>query len=416
MVSALTRQLIFSIAFACISRAMQVGPSCVTNIHPGGIGLTPGGGSFALSLTAPAGCTWNITSSVPWVAPDPAVGSGSAIVRFTATQNPGTTRFGFLLINGQGIVVTQAGPGAAACSFELTPSTLSVPPIGQTGVLVNTAGDQTCAWSAVSHSSWIQVFPISGTGSAALEFTIYPNFSITARDGIVNIGGRLFSVTQLAATATFEERFVGMLYYNFFGRLPSTTEIVQQVNALRNGLSRSDLVQSFFNSPEFNLGGRFIAGLYVGILNRDPEFSGWLFQRNALARGGANPGGFVTNFVNSLEFGLKFGSPTADEYVRILYRNILLREPSAEEVAFQVSVLEAGITRVQLAQNFLSSAEFRTGTGPRLTAFLIYAVLLGRDASPDERAFRVVQLQSGVPVRSLIDQFLNAAEFLEQFD
>jgi hypothetical protein len=173
---------------------------------------------------------------------------------------------------------------------------------------------------------------------------------------------------------------------------------------------------SLFNSQEFNLGGRFIAGLYVGVLNRDAEFSGWLFQRNALATGRANPRGFVMNFVNSVEFGLRFGSPTADEFVRIMYRNILLREPSPREVEFQVAVLNSGVTRVQLAENFLNSQEFRTGTGARLTAFLLYAVLLGRDASPEDHAFRVMQLQNGIPVRTLVEQFINAPEFLAQIE
>ena len=46
-------------------------------------------------------------------------------------------------------------------------------------------------------------------------------------------------------------------------------------------------------------GGRFIAGLYVGLPGRDAEYDGWLFQRNALATGGATPPGLVLNFLNS---------------------------------------------------------------------------------------------------------------------
>jgi hypothetical protein len=390
--------------------------SCITNIQPANIGLAPGGGAFALSLTAPPTCAWSITSNVPWLGTDQPNGVGPAVVRLNAAPNPGSTRVGFLIVSGQGIPVTQAGPGGSACSFELAPSNLLAPPVGQAAVLVITAGQPSCPWTALSRASWIQVFPLSGSGSAAVEYTIYPNFSTKARDGVVNIGGQLFSVSQLGATATLNERFVSMMYYNFFGRLPSNTELVQQVTALVRGLSRTSLVMSFFNSPEFNLGGRFIAGLYVGVLNRDAEFSGWLFQRNAIAKGGANPRGLVMNFVNSIEFGLRFGSPTADEFVRIMYRNILLREPSPAEVAFQVAALDRGVTRVQLTENFLNSSEFRTGTGARLTAFLLYAVLLGRDPSPGDLTFRAMQLQSGTSVQTLVGQFLNAPEFLAQIE
>ncbi len=395
--------------------ALQIG-GCMTTIQPSSLGLASAGGPFVLSLAAAPDCTWSISTNVPWLGIDQPNGIGSGLVRLSAAQNTGSSRIGFLIINGQGIPVTQAGPGGSACFFDVAPKNILVPPVGQAAALVITPGQPSCVWNAISHASWIQVFPLSGTGNAAIEYTVYPNFSTKARDGAVNIGGQILSVSQLAATASINERFVSMMYYNFFGRLPSNPELVQQATALSRGLSRASLVMSFFNSPEFNLGGRFIAGLYVGVLNRDPEFSGWLFQRNALATGRANPRGFVMNFVNSVEFGLRFGSPTADEFVRIMYRNILLREPSPREVEFQVSVLNSGVTRVQLAENFLNSQEFRTGTGARLTAFLLYAVLLGRDPSPEDFAFRVTQLQSGVPVRTLVEQFLNAPEFLAQIE
>jgi hypothetical protein len=70
--------------------------------------------------------------------------------------------------------------------------------------------------------------------------------------------------------------------------------------------------------------------------------------------------------------------------VTLLYRHILLREPSNSEIDFQAAALARGTTRVQLAANFLDSLEFRNGTGPRLTAFLLYATLLQRDPTPVE--------------------------------
>jgi hypothetical protein len=393
--------------------AMQIG-TCPVVVHPGTFGIPPSGGQVALSITAAPDCTWLIASSATWLAAETAIGSGSALVNVTATPNPGTSRPAFLFVNGLAISVTQAGAGATVCSFEIAPSSLLTPPVGQAGAIGVLAGEPNCPWAAKSHAAWIQVFPISGSGSGTLEYTVYPNFSATDRTGVVNIAGRLFNVSQLGATASLQERFVAMMYYNFFGRLPSTAELFQQVTALSAGLSRTDLAMSFFNSPEFNLGGRFIAGLYVGVLNRDAEFGGWLFQRNTLATGKANQHQLVQNFVNSQEFGLRFGSPTSDEFVRIMYRNILLREPSNGEVAFQVAALNSGLTRVQMAENFLNSAEFRTGTAPRLTAFLIYAVLLGRSATAAELTFRSDQLRSGVPVRTLVEQFLNVPEFLAQ--
>jgi hypothetical protein len=183
------------------------------------------------------------------------------------------------------------------------------------------------------------------------------------------------------------------------------------VNTLNAGLTRAQMVRNFFNSPEFNLGGRFVAGLYVGVLNRDAEYSGWLFQRNALATGVVNPNQLVSNFINSDEFELNNGTLTDQAFVRLLYRQVLLREPAQTEVDFQAGALAAGLTRVQLATNFLNSPEFREGTGPRLTAFLLYALILQRDPMVSERALRESQIASGTDLTGLMAEFLNSPEF-----
>jgi hypothetical protein len=410
----------FSAAVALIAAALGCPgialsqANCPLTISPTNVGVPAAGGPFVVSVTAPSDCQWMLFNSVDWlgvVTPDRV---GPELVQFTAAPNTGTSRVGFVFINGQAIVVSQAGQGASVCSFSLDPATVLNPTVGQSGQLSITAGASNCAWRVESQPRWVQIFPLAGTGSTQARYTIFPNFRPVTRSTVLNIGAQAFSVTQNGATVSEIERFVAMMYFNFFGRLPSADESLQQVRALDSGLSRTDLVMSFFNSPEFNLGGRFIAGLYVGVLNRDAEFSGWLFQRNALATGVVNPSQLVRNFVNSQEFGERFGSPTAEEFVTLMYRNILLREPASNEVAFQVAALNAGLTRVQLAENFLNSPEFRNGTGARLTAFLLYAVLLGRDASPADRELRIAQLQSGIALRTLVSQFLSTQEFILQ--
>jgi hypothetical protein len=226
-----------------------------------------------------------------------------------------------------------------------------------------------------------------------------------------DVGGATFNVTQSAGAGTANQRFVGQMYFNILGRLASQSEINLQANALASGTSRQDLVWSFFNSPEFNLGGRFVAGLYVGLLDRDAEYNGWLFQRNALATGVVSPTQLVSNFITAQEFTLKFGNPSNQDYVRLLYRNILLREASPAEVQFQSNALASGVSRVQLATNFLNSNEFRAGTGPRLTAFLLYALLLQRDPTTSERATREAQIAGGTDIKALIAELLNSPEF-----
>jgi hypothetical protein len=151
------------------------------------------------------------------------------------------------------------------------------------------------------------------------------------------------------------------------------------------------LIKRFMAAPEFNNGGRFVAGLYAGLLDRDAEYSGWLFQRNALATQAVTLRQLVVNFINSAEWRLKFGSPDNAAFVRLLYRKVLLREPAQPEVDFHVSTLTSAFAdRVQMAANFLNSIEFRNGTGPRLTAFLLLRYVI----VPRRRSTRVLEHQN----------------------
>ena len=54
------------------------------------------------------------------------------------------------------------------------------------------------------------------------------------------------------------------------------------VASLRSGAAPEQLAFNLFNSTEFNIGGRFIAGIYVGTLHRTPEHSGWTLRRDAM--------------------------------------------------------------------------------------------------------------------------------------
>jgi hypothetical protein len=201
---------------------------------------------------------------------------------------------------------------------------------------------------------------------------------------------------------------VRLLYFSFLGRGATDAEVAGQVNS---GSTRAQLATNFLNSAEFNLGGRFTAGLYVGIIERDAEFTGWQFQRQALARGIVNQDQLVSNFLNSAEFNLKFGNLTDPAFVQLMYANVLLRPASQSEINAWVDVLSRpGNTRTVVARSFLNSNEFRNGTGPRLLAFLMYSTLLLRDGTAQERAALAAQLADPLQLPGVISTFVNGAE------
>jgi hypothetical protein len=337
------------------------------------------------------------------------------------TQNTSAPRVGIITIAGVRYLVQQQGgtPPPVGCVYPLEPSSVIAPGNGIAGTFQLGTTTDTCAWTAASHAPWIQVFPIFGTNSTTVNYTVYPNFGTGIRSGTVSITGgggtQTFTVTQANTFLSETQRFVTLLYSNYLGRYPSPAEIDFQTSVLNSGTTRGNLAASFFNTPEFQQGGRFVAGLYVGLLGRDPEFNGWLFQRNALALNIVTQDQLVANFLDSTEFKAKYGPLTNDQFVQLMYVQVLGRNPSSGEIAFHAGLLNAGtLTRVQTARNFLNSDEFRIRLASRLSAFLLYATLLQRDPSQPELTARTLQLETGTPIATLTEQFIASPEFQRQ--
>ncbi len=361
---------------------MKSGSGCTPSVLTDA-GLTqpspavPSYGRWVLSVALPPGCPSLPVTAPEWLTPGVAsVQPGFSGLEITAKVNYGPARTGTVTV---GTVAMEFRQNAAECTYSISPTSVFAG-AGRSSGNISITTQPLCRWDASSNVPWIQVYPLDNTQTnEAPRYTIFPNFSSRSRTGTVTVAGQTLTVVQSAEGGTATERFVKLLYFNFFGRLPSAPEVAFQVNA---GLSRAQLTWNFLNSAEFNNGGRFIAGLYVGLLNRDPEFGGWLFQRDALSTGISSQMQSVYNFLNSLEFRSK-GISGPRDFIRTLYRQVLLREPTTAEVDFHVSTL-ATLQAHGVAMNFLLTPEFTAGTGPRLTAFLAYATLLQRQPSATE--------------------------------
>jgi hypothetical protein len=346
-----------------------------------------------------------------------ASGTGTNIVVLgVETNTTSSPRSASIVIAGRVFPVNQAAaPAPCVGTFTLQSPAANVPADGRVATSRLNSTVSSCKWTSFANRNWLQLYPISGAGTTDFTYTVFPNFSTGQRNAVGSIGGRDLSIVQTAATGSYNERLVRLLYFNFLGRLPGPDEVAGHVQNLNNGLHPVDLAINFMNTEEFNLAGRFIAGLYVGILVRDAEFSGWLFQRNAVSTGVVPLSSLVTNFLNSAEFSNKFGTQTNEQFVRHLYQYILNRAPSASEVQTQVNALIGGATRPQLATGFLNSPEFRSGKGAQLTAFILYATLLSRDPSPVELPNRIQQIQNATnptaTVRTLVQEIMNSPEF-----
>ncbi|MBC8164625.1 MAG: SBBP repeat-containing protein [Bryobacteraceae bacterium] len=382
----------------------------------------------SVTVTADATCTYAAqVSDATWIfITSPTTLTGSGTVTYRVSANTGPPRTGFINIGGQRFTLTQTGgqiPGGG-CLFPPSIQGDQVPAQGVARSFVVGTQNSACPYTITTSAPWIQLFPNNGTNTATINYTVFPNFGSALRAASIFVSflqpgqpGHVtyqILITQPGTGLSEAQRFVTLVYFNFLGRYPTPSEIDFQVAALTAGALRGDLALNFFNAEEFNRGGRFVAGLYVGLLNRNAEFAGWLFQRNALATNAVSQNQLVTNFLNSVEYMAANPAQTDAQFVNLLYVQVLGRVPTIGEVNLQVGALAAGTTRVALASAFLNTAEFRLRTTGRLTSFLLYAALLGRNGSSAELLNRQFQLDSGTPLRNIIIDFVGSGEFANQ--
>ena len=377
----------------------------------GGFPDAGGSGQVHVTLGSVEGCSWVVSSDSTWITITSAsafTASGNVLYS-VAANTTGVTRTGTLTIAGQTFTVTQV----AGCSFTLSSSSASIPwQGGQVTVLLD-ASNSTCPWTSYVTTIWAQRYPQTGTGTTSIQLSVNTTANTGGRSATVYLGGQAFTITQaLSPAATPDERFVDLMYFGFLGRLPTATELSAQLSGLSGGsLTRTNVAVNLFNSSEFNNAGRFVAGLYVGILGRDADYAGWIFQRAAYLSGVATQAQLVTNFLNSTEYQMKYGTPTDDQFVLLLYQNLLRRTPTAAEEAAQLALLSSGTSRTQVAMSLLTGTEFQTDSGPELTAFLQYACLLVRDAEQWERDYWAnLMSTNALTVSQVFYDFINSAE------
>lgn len=97
--------------------------------------------------------------------------------------------------------------------------------------------------------------------------------------------------------------------------------------------------------------------LYQAAFDRAPDAGGLGYWINALDHG-AGLAPVAQSFIDSAEFQSKFGSPGNDQFVTLLYQNVLHRGPDQGGLNFWVNNLNAGaITRADTLVYFSESPE-----------------------------------------------------------
>jgi hypothetical protein len=174
---------------------------CTYSLGPISRSVPVGGIASAVTgVSAPAGCGWTAESNDPWITlTSSSSGSGNRQVAFSVASNADSTsaRTGTLTIAGRTFAVSQAG-----CAYSLGGTGRSVPASGVQGASLGVGAPAGCAWTMVSHDSWITITSSpSGTGNGQVVFSVAPNQAAAPRTGTLTIPGRTFTVTQAAGAS-----------------------------------------------------------------------------------------------------------------------------------------------------------------------------------------------------------------------
>jgi len=160
------------------------------------------GGPGAVAVTASdSACTWTAASNAAWLTVTGAAsGSGNGSVSYSvASQTTPASRSGTITIARQTFTVVQA---AAVCTFSLDAAGAPVAASGGGGSVHVTASDSACAWTAGSDAPWITLTgSAGGSGNGLVSYSVAPNGTMTARNGVITVASRSVSLNQYGGGA-----------------------------------------------------------------------------------------------------------------------------------------------------------------------------------------------------------------------
>ncbi|MBI5922946.1 MAG: hypothetical protein HY847_15035 [Betaproteobacteria bacterium] len=170
------------------------------SLSPAASNVAAAGGQITLNVSAPASYSWTAVSSVPWMTiSSGASGTGTGQIAISVAATTVTTkRWGRITLSAATAVVTQDG---AAGTLTTAPASAEIPAAGGAGEIAVTANATDYSWNMTVSDAWIQsVFfsKLLNTGSGTLRYIVAQNTTGASRSGTINLGGKVFGITQAA--------------------------------------------------------------------------------------------------------------------------------------------------------------------------------------------------------------------------
>ena len=234
-------------------------------------------------------------------------------------------------------------------------------------------------------------------------------FSVAARNG-TGIGNE--SATSAPALPPFKtiDAFTTQQFKDFANRVPTAAELADWRTKLTNGSTVPKDIMS--PAVDFPYAGKYapIVRLFNAYFGRLPDKSG-LDYWTGKYRNGTGLNTISANFAGSSEFKNKYGALSNRDFVLLIYKNVLQRNPDASGVNYWTGKLDRGTSRGVVMTNFSESSEYKRKAQATTDLVVSFRTMLQRVPTTAERTEWEAKLKAGVPRAELLGWLLGQAAY-----
>ncbi|HEV7722434.1 MAG TPA: DUF4214 domain-containing protein [Iamia sp.] len=166
-------------------------------------------------------------------------------------------------------------------------------------------------------------------------------------------------------------------YRNFLDRLPTASESSTATSQITNAGTLVSFLNGLINQTARTKNRYPVIRLYLAYFDRAPEPGGLSYWVGRLNAGTATLTSVSSFFASSAEFDEIYGDTTNQEFVTLVYQNVLDRNPAPNEVAYWKGQLDQGkTTRGKVMTGFSESAEGKTHARGEATVADVWTAMM----------------------------------------
>jgi RNA polymerase sigma-70 factor (ECF subfamily) len=211
-----------------------------------------------------------------------------------------------------------------------------------------------------------------------------------------------FETTRPDVVLTPTPRWIQALHLDLVGRLPDPKALGYWLTSARSGASHREIAGELVRSEAYCHAQ--IAALYRALLDRDgtpEELAAW----TSSLRAGIALQDAIAGLCDGCEY--KANHAGAAAFVESLYQRLLDRASDPDGKAAWLAALDHRASTLSVIRGVLASTEYCA-----LRATELHERMLGREPGDNERSERSLELMHGTPLQQVVVGFATSAEYI----